>query len=115
LFVPSKHVITCTNCHFLPLTNPYGASFNEIEWRVPHSDLDVDWTTKTASQICSRVKATLPTRSLRHLHFHGDARLFWAQVEIPFGINPLPKAAPKNYDEFLRRFDAWNLGGSPCP
>jgi CSLREA domain-containing protein len=114
LFVPGKHVITCTNCHFLPLTNPDGGSFHEIEWRVPFTDLDVDWTTKTASQICSRVKANLPTRSLRHLHFHGDARLFWAQV-VTGAINPLPKAPPQNYAEFLRRFDAWNLGGAPCP
>jgi CSLREA domain-containing protein len=115
LFVPGKHVITCTNCHFMPSTNPDGNSFHEIEWRVPHQDLDVDWTTKTATQICSRVRANLPTLPLRHLHFHGDARLFWAQVVIPYGINPLPKATPQNYTEFLRRFDAWNLGGAPCP
>jgi CSLREA domain-containing protein len=115
LFVPSAHVITCSNCHWLPSTNPDGASFHEIEWRVPFIDLDVDWTTKTAAQICARTKANLPTRPLRHLHFHGDARLFWAQVVIPGGINPLPKAPPQDYTEFLRRFDAWNLGGAPCP
>ena len=115
LFVPSAHVITCSNCHWLPTTSPEGSSFHEIEWRVPFTDLDVDWTTKTATQICARVKANLPTRALRHLHFHGDARLFWAQVVIPGAINPLPKAVPKDYTEFLRRFDAWNLGGAPCP
>jgi hypothetical protein len=114
LFVPGAHVITCSNCHWMPLTNDYGTPFHEIEWRVPYVDLNVNWSTKTAQQICARVKSNLPTKSLRHLHFHGDARLFWA-VEYFNGIDPLPKAEPMNYDEFLRRFDAWNLGGTPCP
>jgi hypothetical protein len=114
LFVPGAHVISCTNCHHVPLTDDHGTPFHETEWRVPHVDLDVDWSTKTAQQICGRVKANLPTKTLRHRHFHGDARLFWA-VEYFNGIDPLPKAAPMDYDEFLRRFDLWNLGGAPCP
>lgn len=114
LFVPGAHVITCSNCHVIPLTDYHGTPFHEIEWRVPYVDLDLDWSAKTVQQICARVKANLPTSSLRHLHFHGDARLFWA-VEYLNGIDPLPKAEPMNYDEFLRRFDAWNLYGAPCP
>jgi CSLREA domain-containing protein len=115
LFVPGGHVISCSNCHWMPLTRPDGGAFNEIEWRVPHLDLDVDWSSKTAAQVCARVKANLPDKVLRHLHFHGDARLFWAQEVVASAPNPLPKAAPMDYAEFLRRFDAWNLGGAPCP
>lgn len=116
LFVPGGHVITCSNCHSMPLTDDLGTPFHEIEWRTPYFDLDTDWSTKTAAQICATVKSHLPTNSLRHLHFHGDARLFWA-IEDTFrqGITLLPKAEPKNYQEFLRRFDLWNLGGAPCP
>lgn len=117
LFVPGAHVMTCSNCHSLPLTNDSGTPFHEIEWRAPYFDLDLDWSTKTASQICARVKANLPTQALRHLHFHGDARLFWAVADPnhPYEIVPKPAAFPQNYDEFLRRFDVWNAGGAPCP
>lgn len=116
LFVPGAHVITCTNCHTMPLTDPLGTPFHEIEWRTPYFDLDTDWSAKTAAQICAKVKSHLPTRPQRHLHFHGDARLFWAiEDSYRVGITLLPKAEPKDYEEFLRRFDLWNLGGAPCP
>ena len=114
-FVPGAHVNACTNCHTLPLTDPVGHPFHEVEWLTPYLDLNVEWGQMTAAQICARVKINLPTQQLRHEHFHGDARLFWA-IEAPFvptGI--LPPAPPQDFGEFLRRVDLWNYLGAPCP
>jgi CSLREA domain-containing protein len=115
LYVPAAHVMTCQHCHSLPLTDYYGHPFFETEWIAPYQDLDVNWSQKNAAQTCARVKANLPTTQLRHDHFHGDARLFWA-IENPVVPSKTLSAAPPNsFTLFLRRVDMWNFLGAPCP
>jgi len=115
-YVPGAHVMTCYNCHNVPLTDDHGNPFLEVEWKAPYVDLDVDWSAKTPSQICQRVVENLPNREIRHEHFHEDARLFWA-VQAPWVMGTLiaPPADPQDWDEFLARIDVWNEMGSPCP
>lgn len=114
-FVPGAHVNACTNCHALSLTDGNGHPFHEVEWLTPYTDLQVNWSQMNATQICARVKVNLPTDQLRHEHFHGDARLFWA-IEDPFvPVTTLPGAPPQDFGEFLRRVDLWNYFGAPCP
>jgi hypothetical protein len=118
LYVPGGHVIACEHCHYyvIPPTDPNGKPWHETEWLVPFHDLDVNWSKKNAAQICSRVVTNLPTTELRQLHFHGDARLFWAVNTPlhPFG-GLLPNAPPGDWTEFLRRVDLWNVHGARCP
>jgi hypothetical protein len=114
-YVPGGHVMACVSCHIVPSVDNHGNPFHELEWIAPYFDLDIDWSQKNAAQICARVKQNLPTKELRHEHFHGDGRLFWA-IENP--ITPagtLPAAPPQDFDDFLRRVDMWNQFGAPCP
>lgn len=116
-YVPNAHVMTCqVGCHTVPLTDNHGSSFEEVVWKAPYFDLDVDWSSKTPAQICARVVSNLPTKELRHKHFSEDARLFWA-IEAPFIMGDYlePKAAPQDFDEFLMRIFIWNWMGAPCP
>lgn len=118
LYVPGAKVMTCDNCHtpILAQQDSNGVPFVELEWRAPHYSLDVNWSEKTAAEICARVKANLPTWHLRHEHFHGDSRLFWAITDgsVPGGGDK-GTAPPHDWDEFLRRVDLWNDFGTPCP
>lgn len=114
---PGGHVMTCGDgCHVVPKTDSHGDPFHEVAWKAPYFDLDIDWYVKNAVEICGRVKANLPTQTLRHEHFHEDARLFWA-IEAPYVMNqPLPpRAEPQTFDEFLFRVDLWNNLGARCP
>lgn len=112
---PKGHVITCAHCHWVP-KQWRGKSFKEVEWKAPHKDLGTNWKNMNASQVCNKVKSSLPTHELRHEHFHEDARLFWA-IEDPMvmGKKLLPRAEPQDFAEFLERIDRWNDGGAPCP
>jgi len=114
-YVPGAHVIACYSCHYVPKQDSHGHPFHETDWIAPYQDLDVNWSEKTPAQICARVIANLPTFALRHQHFHGDGRLFWA-IENPWIISQsLDPAPPNDFDEFLRRVDLWNSFGASCP
>jgi CSLREA domain-containing protein len=117
LYVPGKHVMDCANCHEpIAFFDPSGKHFLENEWRAPFHDLDVNWALKNTAQICSRVKANLPSWGLRLQHFSGDARLFWAITDAQVMSTFLEKAPPVNdWDEFQRRVNLWNNFGAPCP
>lgn len=115
-YVPGAHVITCGNCHHVSATDYNGNFFEEVEWKVPYVDLDVNWGSKTPAQICGRVISNLPTHNIRYEHFHEDGRLFWAiEVADVMGTFLEPRAEPKDYEEFLSRVDIWNNMGIPCP
>lgn len=111
--------MACSNCHtpVLAQQDSNGTAFIEVEWRAPHESLDVDWKNLNAAAICARVKSNLPTWHLRHDHFHGDARLFWAITDGTLSGFTEAKgtAPPQDWDEFLRRVDLWNDFGTPCP
>lgn len=109
----------CSNCHEsgLPL------DFAERRWATPTPPQDINWaeiinaeTDAWPMEICDRIVGNLETFSERREHFHEDARLFWAVADgvTPFG-DQLATAHPKDYDEFLDHFDAWNISGAPCP
>jgi len=115
-YVAGAHVITCTNCHYLTVTDNNGHEFEETVWKAPYVDLNIDWRLKTPSQICQRVLQNLPTHELRHTHFAEDARLYWA-IEEPYvgGTLLQPKAYPFDHDEFLFRTFLWSYYIASCP
>ena len=121
----TESVYHCDNCHEqqLPYLQP-GSGFDESRWATPTQAQDINWGEIVnayphtwASEICNRMIANLPTAEAREHHFHEDARLFWAVAkgELPVLAGTLPTAAPHDYTKFLRRFDLWNSGGTPCP
>jgi hypothetical protein len=115
---PTDHgtQLRCSNCHGGIKFAVPGEGFNETEWMVPKFDMGIDWTGKTFSQICAKVKSRLTTKEAMEEHFFEDARIAWA---VHSGVVPggtmKPKAPPGNFADFKVLMEAWIQGGSPCP
>lgn len=105
-----------SGCHTGVAAAVPGKTFTETEWMSPKSDMGIDWTGKTASQICAKVKANLTSPSAMKKHFFDDARIGWAVHSgvVPTGQS-LDKAPPGDFFTFQDVVTAWIDGGRPCP
>lgn len=97
-----------------------GKTFDDREWKAPGADMGINWTGKSASEICKIVTTNLPSAEKLMHHFHDDARIAWAvhSGRLPLMAkkqNPLPVAPPGNYPEWVKITRIWAFGGFPCP
>jgi hypothetical protein len=94
-----------------------GFRFDDKEWKAPGADMGINWTGKSAVEICKIVTTKLPTRQLLKHHFHDDIRIAWAvhSGKLPTGRLPLPVAPPGSYLEWKKFTTAWADSGFPCP
>lgn len=94
-----------------------GGKFDDQEWKAPGADMGINWTGKSAVEICTIIRNKLPSaQALKH-HFHDDIRIAWAvhSGRLPAGRPPRPVAPPGSYQEWKKITTAWIDSGSPCP
>lgn len=113
------HQLRCGGgCHGYVVAHAVpGKTFGETEWMVPDADMDIDWTGRTISQICNRVKQNLTTVAKMEKHFFDDARIAWAvhSGALPNGRPNKGTAPPHDYYTFETLMKVWIEGGQPCP
>ncbi len=123
---PRGTLLTCGGgCHYPHMSDPMidqilqyvpGGKFDDQEWKVPGADMGINWTGKSAVEICTIIRNKLPSaQALKH-HFHDDIRIAWAvhSGRLPAGP-PRPVAPPGSYQEWRKITTAWADNGFPCP
>jgi len=113
---PTGPVITCNGgCHSVGDAVP-GEVFDEIEWKAPAFERDINWAQKTVVPTCARVRENLPTEAKARHHFFEDARIAWA---VSNGHAPnnrsLGRAPPKSFAAWKELLEPWLQGAMPCP
>jgi hypothetical protein len=113
---PTGPVITCNSgCHAVGDAVP-GEVFEELEWKAPAFERDINWGQMNAILACARVKTNLPTMDKARRHFFEDARIAWA---VNSGIAPLNrhlgKAPPGSFAAWKELLEPWLWGMMPCP
>ena len=124
---PRGTLLTCGGgCHYPKMVDPEiqgilnivpGKKFDDNEWKAPGSDMGINWTGKSAFEICKIVTTNLPAaQALKH-HFHDDVRLAWAVQSgmLPVGRASLPLAWPHSYFQWKEITTVWADNGFPCP
>jgi hypothetical protein len=116
-------VVRCSGgCHGQVMREIVGThplvNFLATEWMAPGIDMHINWRQQGPLDICSTIKANLPTPQRMFQHFFQDTRVTWA---LESGDEPYPNlfprkevAPPGSVNRFKDDLTAWINGGATC-